>query len=159
MLEYRSSEVIIIKGTYLQIPFKLAANLWKKLRRVKFLRIETYFLTIALSLTDIELGLKSPMESSFFPLMCNQWLVENMLAWVKRPHNFKYRTRLSMVFAKSHWSVWYQIVSVSWLSSKKNVTLCFKLWLQDQFHNQNIGSFVSWLLVALNKGSPRELVP
>ena len=38
------------------IPFKLAAYLLKA-SRVKFLRIE--FLTIALSLKDIKLGLKS----------------------------------------------------------------------------------------------------
>ena len=39
----------------MQIPCKLAANIWK-LWRVKFL-------TIALSLKDIELGLNSPTES------------------------------------------------------------------------------------------------
>ena len=45
-----------------------------------------------------------------------------MLVWVKRLHSFKYRTRLSAVYAKWHWSIWYQIVS-----------------------DQNIGSFVSCL--------------
>ena len=52
-----------------------------------------------------------------------------MLVWVKRPHNFKYGTGLSAVFTKWHWSIWYQIVSVPWLSSKKNshITLCLAM--------------------------------
>ena len=80
------------------------------------------FLSIALSLKDIEL--KRPTESFPWPLIYNWQLVENTLVWVKRPHSFKYRTRLSAVYAKWHWSIWHQDVSVSWLSSKKNVTLC-----------------------------------
>ena len=74
-------------------------------------------------------SLKFSLEHStaFLPLICNRWLVENILVWVKRPHNFKYGTRLSAVYAKWHWSIWYQIVSVSWLSSKKNITLCLAM--------------------------------
>ena len=80
-----------------------------------------------------------------------------MLVWVKRPHNFKYGTGLSAVYAKWHWSIWYQIVSVSWLSSKKNITL-LSYDCKTSFANKNIGSFTSCLGIAVNKGSPRELV-
>ena len=46
------------------------------------------------------------------------------------------------------------MVSVSWLSSKKKVTLCLAtVWLQDRFRNQNIGSFVSCLGIARGAGS------
>ena len=44
-----------------------------------------------------------------------------------------------------------QIVSVSWLSSKKK-ELSSKLWMQDWFRNQNIGSIISCLGTAVNKG-------
>ena len=76
-----------------------------------------------------------------------------MLVRVKILHSFKYRTRLSVVYAKWHWSIWYQIVSVSWLSSKKNATLCIamtepKYWILCQL-----------LPYTINKSSPRELVP
>ena len=72
-------------------------QMFEKLRRVKFL-------AITLSLKDIELGLKIPMES--FPwLIYNRLLVENMLREVKRPHSFKYGTRFSAVYEKGHWSI------------------------------------------------------
>ena len=51
----------------------------------------------------------------------------HMLARVKRPHSFKYGTRLSVVYAKWHWSFWYQIANVSWLSARKNITLCLAM--------------------------------
>ena len=72
-------------------------QMFEKLRRVKFL-------AITLSLKDIELGLKIPMES--FPwLIYNRLLVENMLREVKRPHSFKYGTRFSAVYEKGQWSI------------------------------------------------------
>ena len=83
------------------------------------------FLTIELSLKDIKLKLKSPMES--FPSINLKSVAGCENARVKRPYNFKYGTRLSAVYAKWHWSIWYQIVSVSWLSSKKNITLCLAM--------------------------------
>ena len=83
------------------------------------------FLTIALSLKDMKLKLKSPMES--FPSINLKSVAGCENARVKRPYNFKYGTRLSAVYAKWHWSIWYQIVSVSWLSSKKNITLCLAM--------------------------------
>ena len=39
----------------------------------------------------------------------------------------KYGTRLSVVYAKWHWSFWYQIANVSWLSARKNITLCLAM--------------------------------
>ena len=45
----------------MQIPFKLAANLWKASKSKIF--VEEKFLTLVLSLKDIVAGLKSPMES------------------------------------------------------------------------------------------------
>ena len=82
------------------------------------------FLTTVLSLKDIEL--KNPVKA-FLPLIYNRYLVDNMIVWVKRPHSFKYQTRLSAVYAKWHWSIWYQIVSVLWLSSKRKATLCLAM--------------------------------
>ena len=92
------------------------------------------FLTIALSLKDMKLKLKSPMES--FPSINLKSVAGCEHSWVKRPYSFKYGTRLSAVYAKWHWSIWYQIVSESWLSSKKNITLCLsmtaKYWILYQ---------------------------
>ena len=48
---------------------------------------------------------------------------------------------------------------MQWSSSKKNEQSAQLQWLQDRFRNQNIGSFVSSLGIAVNKGSPRELEP
>ena len=59
----------IIKGDHMQIPFKLAANLWKASKSEIF--VEEKFLTLALSLKDIVAGLKV-LQKAFFPLMCNQ---------------------------------------------------------------------------------------
>ena len=105
----------IIKGDHMQIPFNLTANLPKALKS----EISYNFLRLSCHLRISE----KVVWKAFLPLSCNRWLVENMLVWVKRPHNFKYGTGLSTVYAKWHWSIWYQIVSVSWLSSKKNITL------------------------------------
>ena len=44
-----------------------------------------------------------------------------------------------------------------WLSSKKNITL-LSYDCKTSFANKNIGSFTSCLGIAVNKGSPRELV-
>ena len=60
MLDYRSSAVLV-KGDHMQISFRLAANLWKASKNEI-----SQFLTIALSLKDIALGLKVPMESFLF---------------------------------------------------------------------------------------------
>ena len=68
-------------------------QIFEKLWRVKFLRIE---------------------------ISCDWVVIEG---YQTSPHNFKYGTWLSAVYAKWHWSIWYQIVSASWLSSKKNITL------------------------------------
>ena len=108
----------IIKGDHMEIRFKLMANLWKALKSEINLRIE-----ILLRLSCHWRISKKVLLKAFLPLICNRYLVENMLVWVKRPHNFKCRTGLSAVYAKWHWSIWYQLVSVSWLSSKKNITL------------------------------------
>ena len=70
----------------MQIPFKLAANLWKALNEWNILGEK--FLTIALSLKDIKLKLKSPMES--FPSINLKSVAGCAYAWVKRPYNFKY---------------------------------------------------------------------
>ena len=111
----------IIEGDYMEIPFKLTANLWEALKseislNKNFLRLSFHWRIS-----------KKVLWKAFLPLICNRWLVENMLVWVKRPHNFKYGTGLSVVYTKWHWSIRYQIVSVSWLTSKKNITLCLAM--------------------------------
>ena len=63
MLDYTSRALLVIKGDHMQIPSSWW-QIFEKLRRVKVLMI-------ALSLKDIELGLKSPKEA-FLPLICNQ---------------------------------------------------------------------------------------
>ena len=61
MLDYRSSAVLV-KGDHMQISFKLA-QIFEKLQRLQKISQDRKFLTIALALKDIVLGLNGPMES------------------------------------------------------------------------------------------------
>ena len=122
MLYHRLSVVLLSKVIIWKFPTS-----WRQiiLWKATWNFLGQKFLTTELSLKDIELGLKSPMES--FPFINLQSVAgwEYIYLFEKRPHNFKYGTGLSAVYAIWHWSIWYQIVSVSRLSSKKNITVCF----------------------------------
>ena len=95
--------------------------IFEKLRRVKFLRIEIMSYDCVVTEGYRTRTKKSYRKLSFHWSAIGSWLSK------KKPHSFKYGTRLSAVYAKWHWSMWYQILSVSCLSFKKNVTLCLAM--------------------------------
>ena len=78
----------------------------------------------------------------------------NMFVWVKRPHSFKYGTKLSSVWAKWHWFIWHQIVSVLWLSKHSAYSYDCKTGFGTKMLDPS-----SVASIAVNKSSPREPVP
>ena len=90
----------IIKGDHVQIPFKLAANLWKALKSEIF--YERNFLRLRCHWRIWNWNLKV-LWKAFLLSIWNRLLAGCEYAWVKRPYNyFKYGTRLSAVYAKWH---------------------------------------------------------
>ena len=101
----------IIKVDHMEISFKLTANLSKAFEGWKF--VGSKFLTIELSLKDIK---KSPMESFPSKSAIGVWLRICLFESIDR-----------IILSTEPGSLRYQIVSVSWLSSKKNITLCLAM--------------------------------